>query len=519
MKDLIYQISIVLQGMWKYRRLGVVVAWLVALVGAIGVLLMPDRYEASTRVYVDTQSILRPLMAGLAVQADVEQQMAMLGRTLISRPTVEKVIAQAGLDAAVQTPAERAALVDRVSRSIQVRSTGRDNFVTLSYQGDDPQKSLQVVQSLLDIFLANNQGSGKTDTDSARKFIEEQIKNYEAKLTDAETRLKEFRLRHLDIPTQGGGDMAGRVAEISNALSQARLELREAESARDAARRQLDEARSLARSAPAESTAGFATPEIDARLDAQRRNLDGLLQRYTEQHPDVLNARRLIKELEDQKRREVAEMRRAAQASPAAAALNQNNPAIMEMTRILSSAEVQVASLRARVSEYESRSGVARMQAKVAPQVEAELAQLNRDYDIHRKNYEELVARRETVAMSSELESASGLASIRVIDPPSVGSRPAAPNRVLLLPVALIVALAAGVGVAFAVSQFRPAFFDAPTLRNVTELPLLGVVTLVRNEPVLRKESRSLYRFLGSILGLILLFLAGMVLLTYRSAV
>lgn len=200
MKDLIYQVSILLQGMWKYRRLGVVVAWLVALLGATGVLLMPDRYEASTRVYVDTQTILRPLMAGLAVQADVEQQMAMLGRTLISRPTVEKLIAQAGLDAKVQSPAERAALIDEVSKAIAVRSTGRDNFFTLAYRGEDPQKSLVVVQSLLDIFMANNQGSGKTDTDSARKFIEEQIKNYEAKLTDAETRLKEFRLRHLDIP-------------------------------------------------------------------------------------------------------------------------------------------------------------------------------------------------------------------------------------------------------------------------------------------------------------------------------
>lgn len=518
MKDLIYQVSILLQGMWKYRRLGVGVAWLVALLGATGVLMMPDRYEASTRVYVDTQSILRPLMAGLAVQPDVEQQMAMLGRTLISRPTVEKVIAQAGLDAKVQSPAERAALIDQVSKAIAVRSTGRDNFFTLAYRGEDPQKSLVVVQSLLDIFMANNQGSGKTDADSARKFIEEQIKNYEAKLTDAETRLKEFRLRHLDIPIQGGGDMAGRVAEIANALSQARLELREAESARDAARRQLDEARAAARSAPADSTAGFATPELDARLEAQRRSLDSLLQRYTEQHPDVLNTRRLIKELEDQKRREVAEMRRAAQASPAAA-LAQNNPAIMEMTRVLSSAEVQVASLRARVSEYEARSGAARTQAKVAPQVEAELAQLNRDYDIHRKNYEELVARRETVAMSSELESASGLASIRVVDPPSVGSKPVAPNRVLLLPVALIVALGAGVGVAFVVSQFRPAFFDASTLRGVTELPLLGVVTLVRNEPVRRKEMRSVFRFLGAILGLIVLFLIGMVMLTYRSGV
>ena len=39
----------------------------------------------------------------------------------------------------------------------------------------------------------------------------------------------------------------------------------------------------------------------------QKRNLDGLLQRYTEQHPDIIATRKLIKELEEQKRKEVQE--------------------------------------------------------------------------------------------------------------------------------------------------------------------------------------------------------------------
>jgi len=502
--------------MWKYRRLGVLVAWLVAAVGSVVVVLMPDRYEASARVYVDTQSILRPLMSGLAVQPNIEQQVTMLSRTLVSRPTVEKLIRMADLDLGAKSKAEQDQLIDQVTRSVSIRSTGRDNLYTLSYQGESPDKASRVVQSLLTIFVESSLGDSKTDSDSARRFIEDQITNYEAKLTEAETRLKDFRLRNLDIQTQGGLDMAGRMAEVSSALNQAKLELREAESARESARRQLEQARAAQRRAPGSSGSSFATPELDSRIDTLQRNLDALLQRYTEQHPDVINGRRLIRELEEQRRLEVAELQRAARANPGQASV-ETHPALVELSRVLSAAELQVASLRARVAEFESRANRSREQLKIAPQVEAEQSRLNRDYEIHRKNYEDLVARRESINMSGELKNASSLADFRVIDPPRANPSPVAPNRVLLLPLALLASLAAGLGVAFLMSQVRPVFFDANALRNATQLPLLGVVTLVKNDAFLRKESRSLKRFVASVLVLVLLFVIGMAFLYYRS--
>ena len=142
---------------------------------------------------------------------------------------------------------------------------------------------------------------------------------------------------------------------------------------------------------------------------------------------------------------------------------------------------------------------------KLAPQMEAELAQLNRDYEIHKKNYEDLVARRESVSMAGELDQASSMADFRVIDPPRAENKPVAPNRVLLLPVVLFLALAIGMGVTFLISQIRPVYFDAVSLRTQAQLPLLGVVTLVRNEAVRNREARSLKRFFASLLVLVLL--------------
>jgi polysaccharide chain length determinant protein (PEP-CTERM system associated) len=516
MQELINQISTFLRGMWKYRRLGVLAAWVAALVGATVVLVMPDRYEASARVYVDTQSILRPLMSGLAVQPNIEQQVTMLSRTLISRPTVEKLIRMADLDLGAKTKEQQDALVDRVTRSLSIRSTGRDNLYTLSYLGETPDRALRVVQALMTIFVESSLGDSKTDSDSARRFIEDQISSYEIKLTEAEARLKEIRLRNIDMQSEGGLDLVGRMAETSAQYNQARLELQEAESARQAARRQLDEARAAQRGSPSQSSASPATPELDSRIDALKRSLDGLVQRYTEQHPDVSNTRRMIAELEDQKKREIADLQRAALANPGQPVI-ETNPALLELARIHSAAEVQVASLRARVSEFESRVNRSREQMKVAPQVEAELARLNRDYEVHRKNYNDLVARRESITMSGQLDSSANLADFRVIDPPRANPSPVAPNRVLLLPLALLVALGAGLGVAFLMSQIRPVFFNASALRTATDLPLLGVVTLIRHDGVRQREKRSVVRFLLSLAALVMVFLVGMAVLSYRS--
>ncbi len=515
MQVLIHQITTYLRGMWKYRRLGVLVAWLFAAAASVAVMLIPDRYEASARVYVDTQSILRPLMAGLTIQPDIEQQVAMLSRTLVNRPTVEKLITMAELDTKAQSKEEQEKAIAQVANSVSIRSTGRDNLYTLSYRGESPDKALRVVQSLLTIFVESSTGSSRSDSDNARRFVEEQIKNYEAKLSEAETRLKEFRLRNLDMQSQTGMDMAGRMAEISNTLSQARLELREAESARESSARQLEAMRAAQRGT-ADSPPVIATPEVDLRINDLKRSLDGLLQRFTDQHPDVLNTRRLIRELEEQKRREVAELLRQAAANPARALVD-TSPAMQELVRLNSSAEVQVASLRARVGEYEVRAARAREQMKVAPQMEAELAQLNRDYEIHRKNYEDLVSRRESITMSGELESSSGLAEFRVIDPPRAGSTPVAPNRVLLMPLVLLAALGAGLGFTFLMAQLRPVFFDANTLRGVSDLPLLGVVTMVKNDESRRRERRSLMRFGLSLAALVVVILVGMAVLSYRS--
>ena len=491
MEELVTQITSYLRGMWRYRWWGMALAWIVGVVAGLVIYQMPDKYESSARVYVDTQSVLRPLMAGLAVQPNIDQQITMLSRTLISRPNVEKLINMADLDLGVNTTEEREALITRLSRDLRIGSSDRNNLFMLSYADTRPERAQRVVQSLLSLFVESGLGGKRQDADAARRFIEEQIQTYEQKLTEAENRVKEFRLRNMGVLGDGAQDYISQIGAMTAQLHQAQLEQREAMNGRDALQRQLvGEEPVLLPQAPSQSA--VSVPEIDGRIDVLRRSLDELLLRYTDKHPDVTGTRRLIEELEAQKRTQVEAMQAAGGSQFGAL---DANPYFQQMKLALAQAESRVASLNARVAEFQSRLDQLRERARLVPEVEAELAQLNRDYAVHKTNYDALVARRESANIAVEMNTQTGVADFRVIDPPTLATKPSAPNRLLLIPVAGLAGLIAGFALTFLISQLRPAVVDPRGLREVTGLPVLGTVSMLTTPERRSARRRGLLAF------------------------
>lgn len=518
MDEILRQTIITLRGMWRYRWLGLVTAWAVAAIGIVAIIFLPDKYEASTRIYVNTASILKPLMTGLTVLPNDDQQIAMLSRIVVSRPNVEKIVQMAGLDAQVKSKPDYERIVDGVINSLKIQGGGRDNIYVLTFRDVQPERATRVVQLFSSMFIESGHGGKASDTDAAKKFIDEQIASYEKKLQEAETRLKEFKLRSLGQASGEGMNYFARIAETSTLLERAQLELREAENTRDAFRR------GLANEEPSPTT-GVAVPtvssamisDVEARIDAMRRNLDVLLQKYTENHPDVIGVQRVIRELEEQRTQLFSARRK--EGVPANPASFGNGPRASEQLKVsLASAEAAVASLRARVAEYSNRYARLKASATMVPQLEAELAQLNRDYDVNKKNYESLVARRESASISGEMQSVSGVADFRLIDPPRVSPGPVAPNRRTLFPLALLAALAAGCAAAFVAREVRPAFYDGRALAEATGLPILGTVSMIENDGRMKLARRSTAKFLAGVGMLLGAYLASFVALTLLSA-
>jgi len=205
MQELMAQLHSHLRGIWKYRWYAVISAWVIAVVGWAVVYKLPDNYEASARVYVDTQSILKPLLAGMTVSPNIDQQVSIMSRTLISRPNVEKVMSMVDLDIKATTAQEKDAIVQGLSEKITIESAGRNDLYTIKYNDENPILAKNVVQSLLTIFVEGGLGDKKLDSESAMRFIDEQIKSYEEKLKASENASLNSSVRIMD-GYQGKGE-------------------------------------------------------------------------------------------------------------------------------------------------------------------------------------------------------------------------------------------------------------------------------------------------------------------------
>lgn len=504
MNDAVSVIVTELRGIWRRRWIGLGVAWTAAAVGAMVLYGIQDRYEAVARVYVDTQSVLKPLMQGLTVEPNIDQQVTMLSRTLISRPNVSRLVDMAGLTSDRMSKED---YVDDLIRRLQIVGSGRDNhenLYTLTFRDTDPTRAKKVIETLSQIFVASSRGQSRQESVEAKAFIEEQIKSYEKKLEEAENRLKNFRVRYVGLP-EVGRDLSASISDATNRLTEARLQLREAENARDSLKRQLTGEDAIL------SSPGSAVPEIDARIDAVKRNLDTLSQRFTEQHPDVVGAKRVLAQLEEQRRQEMAARDRA----PAQRQITSENanPVYQELKVSFARAEANVATMQTRVAEFEARNRQLKDSARVMPEVQAEFARLNRDYEINKKNYESLVARRETAQISNEMGAADGVANFQLVEPPRVSGTPLAPSRRLLLPGLLLASLGVGVLASFGANRMSPVFFDRSGLRQVTGLPVLGGVSDRVTVGSVRIERVKLVGFLFGVICLIATYAGGMVFL------
>lgn len=500
MNGLMQSLRTLRSAIWIHRWWGLMVAVAIGVLGSLYVKQLPERYEAAARVHVDTQTILKPLLQGLAVQPNSDQQVVILGRTLMSRPNMERILSRTRPEWGDLTPEQREQAIDRLLREIQMRAAGQ-NLYSISYMHTVPSIAQATVQSLLDTFFENNLGGKRRDADQARQFIEDQIKHYEQRLLDAETALKNFKIKNMGVMPNLAQDFVTRAGELQNDLDTANLELRQALKSRDALRLQLASESPTMRTETVDSSRVPARPsELDERIDAQRRRLDEFRTRFTEEHPDVIGARTVLQQLEQQRE---ANRRQGGSAGNVGGTSfsSLSNPTYQQLKVSLANAEAQVASLQARVSGIAANLAKARESARTVPKVEAEFTQLTRDYEVNKRNYETLLTRRESAQISGDLEASGVSAVFKVVDPPRVARQAAFPNHVTMVVIVLVASILAGIGTAAFRDHLRPTFHDLQSLRKAAELPVLGVVSLARDSAAERSERNSGLLFTGGALA------------------
>ncbi|MDZ7868986.1 MAG: hypothetical protein U5L02_07240 [Rheinheimera sp.] len=188
MKELnqaIEMIIIYLQGIWLRRRYIVITAWLVCPIGWLLVFNLPPTFQAEAKLYVETRSVLDPILSGLAYQTNPQQEVELMARTLLSRPNLEKIARSADMDVTAVDAQAYERLIDGLKENMKISSTGRENIYVIGYSNASSSLALKVVQETLNIFVEGQVGNAAADNKKAAEFLEQQIKDYEQRLSDS----------------------------------------------------------------------------------------------------------------------------------------------------------------------------------------------------------------------------------------------------------------------------------------------------------------------------------------------
>lgn len=512
---------------WLYRWVGLAVAILICAVGWFGVQMLPDQYKVNAKVYLDSRSMLRPLLRGIAFESgSLANTTLLLSRTLLTRPNLEEVARRTDLDLGTKTPEEFDELISDLAKDITITGTTRDNIYDIQYTHTTPKVAKAVVDELLNTFMESALGDTRRETAVTQKFLEEQIAAYEKRLIEAEDRLKQFKQRNVGVMPGSQGGYFSRLESAHAQLKEAQLQLQEAITTRDQIRQQ-------AASQPDKMEdpfggAGFGDDAFggeaesddqlayyDGKIQELQGKIDELLVGYTEKHPDVIGMRKMIENLEEKKRARVAELEKLAAEAPPAEEDDPfggfgGNPFKQQLQMQAAQADANVAALQTRVTEYEKRVQELERRVDTVPEVEAELQRLNRDYSINKQQYDELLKRRELAYMAQEADQSEDDVKVKIIEPPRVPLLPTGPNRLLFASIVLVVGLGAGAGLSFVLSQLSPRVVDVPELKDLSGLPVIGVISMV-SSPLHRQQRRYELLAFSSALAVLVMIYVGQV--------
>ncbi len=464
--EILYLAKGIIRHKWKIT----ITAWVICMGGWAYVYKMPDVYKSSAKVHVDTRTMLRPLLRGLAIQSDVRGLVSIMKKLMFTQENMLRIAETAGMDVDRSSEKKIHHVINTLKDSLKIGG-GQGEMFAISYESKDPQNAKSVVQAVLTVFSEQAQRSTLGDVDSAQRFIDNQIREYEQRLRNAERAKENFKRDNIGLlPGQEGEGQINVIQSIRKTLEASKMQLSEILSRKRVLKDQLNEALTSS------EKWGLTDEETDhsfegIRISQLNKRKNELLLKYTENHPNIVS---IESELEMLKQRREDEEKlhgpsAVAMASPYAQSIK------IELNKI----DTDAATIYSRMSSLKDKLVKEGNQFNTRLTIETDMENLNRDYATIQKNYLTLIDRREQARMSSSVDTQVSALKFKIVDPANMPESPSSPNRKIFYSAILFIGIAVGLAFALLMVFISPSFVEAKHLRDVTGLPILGSVSEV----------------------------------------
>jgi polysaccharide chain length determinant protein (PEP-CTERM system associated) len=504
MQEQISELFCYVKGTLKYKLIAIVVAWIVCVCGWLYVSTMPNKYGSEAKVHVETRTMLQPLLQGMTIQSDVRGLLRVMQLLMFTKSNLEQIIKLSDLNKSVKNEGELQVLMASLKKDIKING-GNEDIFTIKYEAKDPNMAKNVVQAVLTVFSEQTQLNTSGNTTDAQHFIEDQIQEYETRLRNAEKARENFKRANLGLLPGQGGDQIGQIQQMTTALEDAKLSLKEAISRKEALQEQLDEALVSEDDEWGASSDSQSTLE-DGHISELTQRKDEMLIKYTEKHPEIAHIENTIKVLEKRRDEKLANAEDAGGLDTAV----MTNPYAQSIKVAQNEADANIASIRSRVDIYQSRLEKAQDELNTRLSIETEIQNLNRDYDAIKSNYGRLIESREQARMTEKVGDQAEALKFRIADAPNTPLKPTSPNRKLLFSGVFVGGIISGLGMAFLLYFIRPTIMSTLQLRQITGLPVLGSVSMKINAARAEKNKKEMIRYSFAGLGLVVIYLSFM---------
>ena len=535
-------------------------ALIVFLLGLITALVWPPTYRSSATILIKEQEIPTELVRS-TVTSFASQRIQTISQRVMTRPNLMGIIEKYDLYVSDRRRNTNEEVLEEMREDIGLNMisadvvdprTGRPGVATiafmLSYEGDNPDATQKVAGELTSLFLAENLKTRKEKAAQTYTFLTDETTKLEKKISESEKKLAAFKeVNANSLPEMSAMNLT-LLNRTESDLDMAEVDLRGLKERKFFIESQLSQINPLTNM---RSATGQSILDPASRLKALESEYASLTAKYSELHPDIVKIKREIQGLRQQtgqgvdkkemakqlteKRSEYAVLSKKYSAThPDAINLNQeikaleknisnageslesqvmtmqpDNPAYISMQTQLKTVETDIKSIEARRSRLQKKLRDLEERITKSPQVEKDYLILTREHNNSLARFQDIKARQMEAEIGQELEKESKGESFILIDPAMYPEKPVKPNRIVIVLLASIFAVAAGLGVALVKESMDGSVRGVSGVNKLLTSAPLAVIPIIYNTYDLRHKQLvnrvAISSFVGGVVTVMLL--------------
>jgi polysaccharide biosynthesis transport protein len=449
----------------------------------------PAKYRSEALILVEQQKVPE-LYVTPNVVTDLQDRLQSMTQQILSRTRLQKLIDQFNLYADQRLHMASDEIVDKMRTDIRielVQAPRRQDELTafrISFLYSSARVAQQITNELTSLFIDENLQARGQQSVGTTSFLENQLEQARQDLAQQEQSLREYKLRFIGELPEQQQSLLQMLASLQSQLEANSAAIERSEHERIYLESMRSEYQAVESSVP--GAGGYPslspTAAVDETLRDLRKQLADLEAKYTSRHPDVEKLRDEIADWE-QKRRQLEP--KPEHTTPKDASTNpETTPPSVSLAEVESRLKVTKAEiedyqesgkkLRVRMDDLESR-------LNLIPIREQQLAEVNRNYENSRQNYQSLLQKKMQSELATNLEKRQQGEQFRIIDPPNLPLKPSEPNRLEIIAIGWVLGVAIGLGLTALQEMRDDRFHSEDALHQSMPINILVHVPLLRS--------------------------------------